>query len=277
MGNSGAPARAGAVRGQSQCRVLVAALPQCKEQALVRECVSKIRLRGTSDAPTNAHLRTACKAARWRPEIAVSQNPIQVAGVNRMKPRDERSSAKSREGATQAAVASTRGNDTLNTAHVKVQGKRGEKAVKADIAASGKNERDTDSFAPFAGSDVMAHDAVLRGLPGRVLIRIWESTRETLFADAILNAIGVSARTAHRIKTHPDKPLDARTTDGIYRLQSVRAIAEEVLGGVEAANEWLNTEAMGLEFRRPIDLLSTSPGAEAVKTLLQRMKYGVYA
>jgi len=54
-------------------------------------------------------------------------------------------------------------------------------------------------------------------------------------------------------------------------------MAEEVLGSAEAANEWLNTEAMGLEFRKPIDLVSTSPGAEAVKTLLQRMKYGVYA
>ena len=59
--------------------------------------------------------------------------------------------------------------------------------------------------------------------------------------------------------------------------RGMRAMAEEVLGSAEAANEWLNTEAMGLEFRKPIDLVSTSPGAEAVKTLLQRMKYGVYA
>lgn len=87
----------------------------------------------------------------------------------------------------------------------------------------------------------------------------------------------MSARTAHRNKTHPDKPLDARTTDGFYRLQSVREMAKEMLGSAEAAHEWLMTEAMGLEFRRPIDLMSTSPGAEAVKTLLQRMRYGVYA
>ena len=71
--------------------------------------------------------------------------------------------------------------------------------------------------------------------------------------------------------------MDVRTTDGIYRLESARAMAEEVLGSAEGANKWLDTEAMGLEFRKPIDLLSTSPGAEAVKTLLQRMKYGVYA
>lgn len=58
---------------------------------------------------------------------------------------------------------------------------------------------------------------------------------------------------------------------------SVRAMAEDVLGSAETANEWLITEAMGLEFRKPIDLVSTSPGAEAVKIHLQRMKYGVYA
>lgn len=129
----------------------------------------------------------------------------------------------------------------------------------------------------FAGSGVQAHDAVMQGVPGRALVRLWEDAKGALPADAILRAIGVSARTAHRIKTEPDKPLDARTTDGIYRLESVRALAEDVLGSADAANAWLTTEAIGLEFRKPIDLLSTSPGADAVKTLLQRMKYGVYA
>ncbi len=60
-------------------------------------------------------------------------------------------------------------------------------------------------------------------------------------------------------------------------LEAVRKLAKEVLGSVEASEEWLNTEAMGLEFRKPIELASTNTGAEAVKTLLQRMKFGVYA
>jgi putative toxin-antitoxin system antitoxin component (TIGR02293 family) len=142
---------------------------------------------------------------------------------------------------------------------------------------SGQRGRQAGAWVAFPGSSVMAHDAVMKGVPGRALTRIWESTRGSLPPDAILKAIGISARTAHRIKTDPDRPLDARTTDGIYRLESVRAMAEDVLGSTEAASEWLNAEAMGLEFRKPIDLVSTSPGAEAVKTLLQRMKHGVYA
>lgn len=194
-----------------------------------------------------------------------------------MKPLSERSTAKRKKGASQAAAAATLAEDTLATADVKIHGSPRKKAVKVKILIGGKRDRHTDAFVAFAGSSVMAHDAVMKGVSGRTLTRIWESTRGALPTDALLKAIGVSARTVHRIKTDPDKPLDSRTTDGIYRLESVRTMAEEVLGSAEATNEWLNTEAMGLEFRKPIDLLSTSPGAEAVKTLLQRMKYGVYA
>jgi putative toxin-antitoxin system antitoxin component (TIGR02293 family) len=194
-----------------------------------------------------------------------------------MKPSSERLSAKLKKGASQATAAATLAEDTHTTASAKVHVIPGKKAAKVKILTGGHRERQPGVFVSFAGSSVMAHDVVMKGVSGRALTHIWESTRGTLPTDAILKAIGVSARTAHRIKTDPDKPLDARTTDGIYRLESVRAMAKEVLGSAEAANEWLNTEAMGLEFRKPIDLVSTSPGAEAVKTLLQRMKYGVYA
>ena len=128
----------------------------------------------------------------------------------------------------------------------------------------------------FTGSGVKAHDAVVAGMPGYALDQVLNAF-DVVPYQAVLNAIGVSERTAHRIKANPDKPLDIKTTDAIYRLESIRAAAEEVLGSGEAANEWLNAEAIGLEFRKPIELLSTSPGADAVRTLLQRMKFGVYA
>ncbi len=186
-----------------------------------------------------------------------------------------------RQGAAQMAAAATLAEKKLTTVYGKMQGKTDGAPAKPSVGAKPlprvKLVRNTSAFVAFAGSSVMAHDAVMKGVSGHALTRIWESTRGTLPADAILKAIGVSARTASRIQSDPDKPLDARTTDGIYRLESVRAMAEEVLGSAEAANEWLQAEAMGLEFRKPIELLSTSPGAEAVKTLLQRMKYGVYA
>jgi putative toxin-antitoxin system antitoxin component (TIGR02293 family) len=194
-----------------------------------------------------------------------------------MKSSSPRLPTKPDKRTTQAAVPAAFAKNTRTAAHGQVHAVPGKKVVRVKSINGGSLERQAGDFVAFAGSSVAAHDAVMKGVSGRALARIWESTKGVLSTDAILKAIGVSARTAHRIKTDPDKPLDARTTDGIYRLESVRAMAQEVLGSEEAANEWLDTEAMGLEFRKPIDLVSTSPGAEAVKTLLQRMKYGVYA
>lgn len=195
-----------------------------------------------------------------------------------MKPAGQRPTNRPKKAVSQTAAAATLAEGALSPAYGKThQGVSGKKVVKVKVLAGEEHGRQASGLVAFASSSVMAHDAVMKGVPGRALTRIWESTRGTLSTDAVLKAIGVSARTAHRIKSDPDKPLDPRTTDGIYRLESVRALAQEVLGSQEAANEWLNSEAMGLEFRKPIDLVSTSPGAEAVKTLLQRMKYGVYA
>ncbi len=194
-----------------------------------------------------------------------------------MKPSGQSPTTKPKKGASKAAAPAALAKNTRTPAYGQVYVVPGKKTVRVKGITGGSRERQAGDSVAFAGSSVMAHDAVMKGVSGRALTRIWESTKGALSTDAILKAIGVSARTAHRIKTDPDKQLDARTTDGIYRLESVRAMAREVLGSEEAANEWLDTEAVGLEFRKPIDLVTTSPGAEAVKTLLQRMKYGVYA
>lgn len=60
------------------------------------------------------------------------------------------------------------------------------------------------------------------------------------------------------------------------RLAEVRSLAEDVLGSADAADAWLHAEAMGLDFRMPIDVLAAPGGVEAVETLLHRMKCGVY-
>jgi putative toxin-antitoxin system antitoxin component (TIGR02293 family) len=193
-----------------------------------------------------------------------------------MKPSSQRPAPRPKKAGAPVAAAATRTGNT-STAYGPIHVLPGKKTARAKAPSGAKPARQPGAFVALKGSNVMAHDAVMKGVSGRVLAYLWDNAKAALPADAVLKAIGVSARTAHRIKTEPDKLLDARTTDGIYRLESVRAMAAEVLGSEEAANEWLNTEAMGLEFRRPIDLMSTSPGAEAVKTLLQRMKYGVYA
>ena len=48
------------------------------------------------------------------------------------------------------------------------------------------------------------------------------------------------------------------------------------MGTQEAAEAWLLEPAIGLDNRRPIDLLASSAGAEAVEDCLTRLEYGVY-
>jgi putative toxin-antitoxin system antitoxin component (TIGR02293 family) len=92
----------------------------------------------------------------------------------------------------------------------------------------------------------------------------------------VLKAMGISERTLQRAET-ADKRLDTNASDRTLRLAAVTEQAIEVLGSQEAAERWLSTPAIGLDQRRPIDLLQSSKGTELVKTLLTRIDYGVYA
>jgi putative toxin-antitoxin system antitoxin component (TIGR02293 family) len=47
------------------------------------------------------------------------------------------------------------------------------------------------------------------------------------------------------------------------------------MGSEEAPEQWLERLAIGLDQRRPIDLLSTSAGVKLVETFLERIEYGV--
>ena len=53
-------------------------------------------------------------------------------------------------------------------------------------------------------------------------------------------------------------------------------LTRRVFGRQDDAEDWLQRPAMALDWRRPIDLLDTSAGIEAVQTLLGRLLYDVY-
>jgi len=71
--------------------------------------------------------------------------------------------------------------------------------------------------------------------------------------------------------------LGANASDRALRLLSVTELATKVLGAEAAAERWLVAPAIGLDRRRPIDLLASSEGTDMVKTLLARMEYGIYS
>ena len=123
-------------------------------------------------------------------------------------------------------------------------------------------------------SPLQAHDLVTEGL---TVDRVRELMASFLIIerDTVLKAMGISERTLQRAKT-ADRLLDSNASDRALRLAAVAEQATEVLGSQEAAERWLSAPSMGLDRRRPIDLLQSSEGTELVKTLLTRMDYGVY-
>jgi putative toxin-antitoxin system antitoxin component (TIGR02293 family) len=124
-------------------------------------------------------------------------------------------------------------------------------------------------------SPLQAHDLVTEGLPV-VTARELMASFHIVDRDSVLRAVGISERTLQRGKA-ADKLLDSNASDRVLRLASVTEQAIDVLGSQEAAERWLATPALGLDERKPIDLLQSSEGTELVRTLLTRMDYGVYA
>lgn len=84
-------------------------------------------------------------------------------------------------------------------------------------------------------------------------------------------------RTYQRRKDTPSKPLSQEQSGRTWKFAEILAKATDVLGSQAEAEQWLERPAIGLDQRRPIDLLSTPAGIELVEDYLERLEYGVYA
>lgn len=56
----------------------------------------------------------------------------------------------------------------------------------------------------------------------------------------------------------------------------IEQIATRVFGSREQARRWLQKPAIGLDGRRPFDLLTSDEGRQLVEDYLGRIEYGVY-
>lgn len=75
--------------------------------------------------------------------------------------------------------------------------------------------------------------------------------------DALEDVMAMSFRTYQRLRDQPEKRLDAAASGRLWRFAEILARAADVLGGQKAAEAWLAAPQIGLEQRRPIDLLAT--------------------
>lgn len=122
-----------------------------------------------------------------------------------------------------------------------------------------------------------AHDLIVEGIPSKSLLHLVEGVRFLSAGDALNKAIGISIRTLQRRKSDaPDKALSTEQSSRAWRFAEIIAKATDIMGSQEAAETWILEPAIGLDNRRPIDLLASSAGAEAVEDYLTRLEYGVY-
>ena len=125
-------------------------------------------------------------------------------------------------------------------------------------------------------SQLDAHDVLLQGLPGKALQHLIDRLSVLRKTASLEKAVGMSLRTFQRRKGAPAKRLSQEQSGRAWKFAEVLAKATSVFGSQIEAEQWLERPAVGLEQRRPIDLLATQPGVEIVETFLRRLEYGVY-
>ena len=118
---------------------------------------------------------------------------------------------------------------------------------------------------------------LLSGLPSRALSHLVENLVFLRLDDFFAKAIGMSYRTYQRHTSTSVKQLNPEQSGRTWKLAEILTKAVSVFGSKEEAEQWLERPAIGLNQRKPIDLLATPAGVELVEDFLVRLEYGVYA
>lgn len=117
------------------------------------------------------------------------------------------------------------------------------------------------------------HERILEGLPVAAIENV--KARAALTDAEMARLLGVGDATLRRARAS-GAALDPATSDRLYRLSKVIAVALEVLESEHNVLSWLRRPQPGLGGEVPLDRLVTQAGADEVETLLRRIDYGVY-
>ena len=121
----------------------------------------------------------------------------------------------------------------------------------------------------------LTHELLNRGLP-RAALSSLVGKIHFITSDEASEALGMSLRTLQRHKNTPAEPLDVQQSGRTWKFAEILAKATHVLGSQDEAEQWLRRPAIGLDQRRPIDLLTTPAGVNLVEDYLGRLEYDVY-
>ena len=91
----------------------------------------------------------------------------------------------------------------------------------------------------------------------------------------LARVVGLPARTLARRKA--ERRLSPAESDRLVRVARIASSAEDVLETREKAGRWLQKPNRALGGRTPLSLLDTSPGAELVSDVLDRIEHGSFS
>ena len=121
-----------------------------------------------------------------------------------------------------------------------------------------------------------AHELLLQGLPTQALEHLVGSFVHLHKATSLDRAVGVSLRTMQRHKDKPRQRLSQEQSGRTWKFAEILARATALFGSQADAEQWLDRPAMGLDQRRPLDLLATPAGVALIEDFLGRLEFGVY-
>jgi putative toxin-antitoxin system antitoxin component (TIGR02293 family) len=128
----------------------------------------------------------------------------------------------------------------------------------------------------WEASQLHLHDFIQAGIPRYELVKTFRTFPFLSNEENMSNVLGVSSRTLQRMESTGDKNLSTEQASRLISFVKIMSLATQVLGGKKQAEDWLQRKAIALDQRRPIDLLTTDVGAQAVQTLLEQIDAGVY-
>ncbi|MCL5965727.1 MAG: DUF2384 domain-containing protein [Deltaproteobacteria bacterium] len=116
-------------------------------------------------------------------------------------------------------------------------------------------------------------DIIEKGLSRSALEHVKEILKLT--DREVSSTLDISEKTVSRLRHDPNRRLPVATSDRLYRVARLFALAEGVLEDKEQARDWLRSPQIGLNNRLPLELMRTEAGAREVEDLLIRIEYGV--
>jgi putative toxin-antitoxin system antitoxin component (TIGR02293 family) len=135
----------------------------------------------------------------------------------------------------------------------------------------------SDKIPGKTASRILAPAKMLELVRGGLPVQELEALRDSLDVpmEKLASKLGISKATLHRRKAQGR--LGPAESERVVRLARLMGKAAKVLGGVEAARQWLNSPQFGLGGAVPLDYAETEIGAREVENLLGRIEYGVYS